>query len=95
MIMCPSVVPSLHLRLKICRQDLRVPVDRGHQAKSHSPPDRLCNLPLVDGAQASLVSVSNAPQRRHVLGHDGEVLCSGKGIVSDGSSYQVLLSMKQ
>lgn len=89
--MCPSVVPSLHLRLKLCRQDLRVPVDRRHQAQSHSPPDRLRNPPLVDGPQASLVSVSNPPQGRHILGHDGEVLYSGKGIVSDDSSYQVLL----
>lgn len=81
-------VAALKLSPKFRRQDLGVSVDRRHKAEAHSSANRLGNLPLVHRSQASLVSVSNAAQSRHVFGHDGEVLESGKHNISKCSSFR-------
>lgn len=39
---------SIHLRLRLCCEDLRVSVDTGHESKSDRSADGLCNLSLVD-----------------------------------------------
>ena len=49
-------------------------VDRWHEAEAHGSANGLGDLSLVHRSQTSLVSVSDAAQSRHVLGHDGEVL---------------------
>ena len=39
---------SIHLRLRLCCEDLRVSVDTGHESKSDRSADGLCDLSLVD-----------------------------------------------
>lgn len=39
------------------------------QAHADSPPDRLCDLPLVHSAQARFLAVFDPAHGRHVLGH--------------------------
>ena len=53
------------------------------QSHAHSPPDRLCNFPLIYSAQAGLPSVFYPAHGRHVFGHHGEIL-----IVTTGSVHQ-------
>lgn len=55
-----------------------MPVNGRHETKTHGPADRLGDLALVDSPQTSLIAVLDASQRRHVLGHDGEILCAGQ-----------------
>lgn len=56
----PEATTTVQLRLHFTRQDFGVSVDRGHEAEAHGSANRLGNLALVDGPEASLVAVLDA-----------------------------------
>jgi hypothetical protein len=55
-------------------QNERVSVHTGHETQSDCSPYRLCDLPLVLWAQASVLGVLYPPRLGHVFGHHCEVL---------------------
>lgn len=56
-------LPRLHL------QHLRMLMHARQQPHPHRSPDGLCNLPLVDSAQARVPSVFDPAHGRHEFGH--------------------------
>jgi hypothetical protein len=55
-------------------QDLRVFMNARHQPHANGPPYSLRYLPLVNRPQTRLTRRLDSPCRRHVFGHDGEIL---------------------
>lgn len=55
-------------------QKLRMTMHTRHQPQTNNPPDRLCNLSLINRSQTRLTPMLDSPHRRHILAHDTEVL---------------------
>lgn len=63
--------PSLyHLGL----QNLRVPIDTGHQSSTDGSSNCLGHLPLVDRPQSGLAIVLDPSHLGDIFGHDAEIL---------------------
>lgn len=64
-----SILQPRHRRPRLHLQHLRVLVHARQQPHAHRPPDRLCDFPLVHGAQAGVAAVLDPAHVGHVFGH--------------------------
>jgi len=51
-----------------------MPVYAGHKTEPNCPPNRFCDLSLVDWPQACILGVLDSAHLGHEFGHHGEVL---------------------